>query len=171
MSWWWLLVAVPVGVGTLVFVKRKHHRRVFRWLRKSHALVNGRVEARRRPHWTASVGRRRSRVRVVQPTAVGASSVGFHGRRRQMRVRRKCSAKCQVSTKPRQACTCPCGGDGHGTQVEGSRQNILHTRYTPEQRAAQRRHAEAERSRRAKQRLAKRMAKAKAPARGGRRSA
>ena len=72
-----------------------------------------------------------------------------------------CDLKCRKSTKPASTCDCSCGGRDHGRYVKGTAASIRATKYTPEQKRAQRAaEARANRRRLAQQAAARRSGKA-----------
>lgn len=79
----------------------------------------------------------------------------------------RCSAACRQSRKPASTCDCACGGRYHGRYVPGTAAAIRATRYTPEQKAAQRRAVEAAATKRWRDRQKALQAKGKPVTRGG----
>jgi hypothetical protein len=87
-------------------------------------------------------------------------------RRPVVRIQR-CSAACRTSRKPASTCDCACGGRDHGRYRTGTAANVRATKYTPAQRAVQRKVTNTARTERWERREAQRIAKAKTPKRGG----
>jgi len=163
MAWWWW-----VGGFALVIVGVKPARRAL----KRQILKVIHRKAQRRPRATSRpVARRRPVKRrpstpwkpvapVVQPGVKPAKPLSV------LRPQR-CSAACRQSRKPASTCDCACGGRDHGRYVPGTAAAIRATRYTPEQKAAQRRAVEAAARQRWADKQKKLQAKGKPITRGG----
>lgn len=163
MAWWWW-----VGGFALVIVGVKPARRAL----KRQILKVVRRRAQRRPRATSRPAARRPAPKrtptspwkpvapVVQPGVKPPKP--FSALRPQ-----RCSAACRKSRKPATTCDCACNGRDHGRYRPGTAAAIRATRYTPAQKAAQRRAVEAAATERWKRKQAALQAKGKPVSRGG----
>jgi hypothetical protein len=180
MPWWWWVGALTL-VGAVGVVKGKRTRRkVWRAVRR---YAQKRRKAKAKARAKARTATRQSRARAKARTATRQSRPGRAAarspwreaqpsepprvaRRPVVRIQR-CSAACRTSHKPASTCDCACGGRDHGRYRTGTAANVRATKYTPAQRAVQRKVTNTARTERWERREAQRIAKAKTPKRGG----
>ena len=161
MPWYWWLLALGL-VGAVGVVKGKRTRRkVWRAIRNY-----AKKQRKQRTKAAAKVrtAKRQTRTPRRQPASPWQPAPLLTPppvkRAPVLRVQR-CSASCRMSRKPASTCDCACGGRDHGRYRTGTAASVRATKYTPEQKRAQRvAEARANRRRLAQQAAARRSGKA-----------